>query len=80
MRYISERVVEKIETHFMLNNFPRQSRHYIYWVCLYSPLSYQARKSHLLCNWYCHLWPVRFHRILPHYLTSGTIFGKRYRT
>jgi len=24
MRNISERVVKKIETHFMLNNFPRQ--------------------------------------------------------
>jgi hypothetical protein len=25
---------------------------------------------------YCHLWPVRLYRILPHYLINGTIFGK----
>jgi hypothetical protein len=26
---------------------------------------------------YCHLWPVRLYHIFPHYLTNGTIFGKK---
>jgi hypothetical protein len=26
---------------------------------------------------YCHMWPVQLHNILPHYLTNGTIFGKK---
>jgi len=29
---------------------------------------------------YCHLWPIWFYHIFPHYLTNGTIFrGKSYR-
>ena len=26
---------------------------------------------------YCHLWPVRYYRIFPHYLIMGTIFEKK---
>jgi len=26
---------------------------------------------------YCYLWPVLFYHIFPHYVISGTIFGRR---
>jgi hypothetical protein len=26
---------------------------------------------------YCHLWPVSFYNIFPHYLINGTIFGNK---
>ena len=28
---------------------------------------------------YCHLWPVWLYHIFPHFLTNGTIFGKKKR-
>jgi len=42
-------------------------------VCVYS-LSYSTCKAQ---SPYCHLWPLRFYRIFPHYLTNGTIFGSK---
>ena len=51
-------VVEKQEVLRILN------------VCFCS-LTYPARYAHAP---YCHLWPVRFYNIFPHYLTNGTIF------
>jgi hypothetical protein len=26
---------------------------------------------------YCHLWPLRFYYVYPHYLINGTVFGKQ---
>jgi hypothetical protein len=46
-------------------------------VCLYSCFSYPPCKSHPFCAaLYCHLWPAPLY-IFPHYLTNGTIFGKK---
>jgi len=44
---------------------------YVFWVFVCS-LRYPACNAH---GPYCHLWPARFHNILPHYLKKGTIFG-----
>jgi hypothetical protein len=41
-------------------------------VCI---LSYPACKAH--APYYIVKWPVRFFRIVPHYLMNGTIFGKK---
>ena len=43
---------------------------YIY-ECVCS-FNYPAYKAHAP---YCHLWPV--HKLFPHYVTKGTIFGKK---
>jgi hypothetical protein len=48
-------------------------------VCLCSGLSYPALKLHLF--WivsYCHLWPLWFYYVSPHYLINGTIFGETF--
>jgi len=45
---------------------------YIFWVCVYS-LSYPACIAHAP---YCHLWPVLFHNIFPHYLINDRIVCK----
>jgi hypothetical protein len=37
--------------------------------------SYPACNAHAP---YCHLWPVWFYNIFPHYLINGRIFEKRY--
>jgi len=29
------------------------------------------------CAPYCHLWPAPLYSIFPHYLTIGTVFGKK---
>ena len=42
-------------------------------VCICS-LSYPACNAHAP---YCHLWSVPLDNICPHYLTNGTIFGKK---
>jgi hypothetical protein len=42
-------------------------------VCVYS-ITYPTRKVRAP---HCHLWPVCFDRIFPHYLIDGTIFGKK---
>ena len=47
-------------------------------VCLYSRLTYPARKTHLFyIPLYCHLCPVCFYHIFQHYLIKGTIKKKR---
>jgi hypothetical protein len=47
-------------------------------VCLYSSLNYVACKSHILCIiLYCHVLPLSLCHIFPHYLTNGTVFGKK---
>ena len=48
-------------------------KYYIFWECV-SSHSYPACERHPP---YCHLWPVRLYHIFPHYLTKGTIFGKK---
>jgi hypothetical protein len=45
-------------------------------VCICS-LRYPASNVHAP---YCHLWPVRLHNILPHYLINGTDFEKKKKT
>jgi len=48
-------------------------------VCLYSCLSYPARKSHVFCAalFNCHLWPVWLYHIIPHSLTNGKDFRQK---
>jgi hypothetical protein len=46
---------------------------YIFSVCLCS-LIYQVCNAHAP---YCHLWPVRLYKILPHYLINGQIFRRK---
>ena len=46
---------------------------YIFWVCVCS-LRYPAFRANAP---FCHLWPVRFCCIFPHYLLNGMIIGKR---
>jgi len=41
-------------------------------VCVYLYLSSMQCACVML---YCHLWPLWFYNIFPHYLTNGTIFG-----
>ena len=48
------------------------NKYCIFWVCIFS-LSYRGYNAYAP---YCHLWPVRFYNIFPHYLTNGTIFEK----
>jgi len=43
-------------------------------VCLYSCLSYPARKA---LAPYCHLWPARLKTISPHYLINGINVQKK---
>jgi hypothetical protein len=48
-------------------------------VCLYSCPSYPACKYHLFCAaLYFHLWPLSRRRFLPHYLSNGVIFVKKF--
>ena len=47
------------------------NKYYIFWLCVYS-LRYLACNGHAPHR----LWPVRFFRIIPHYLINGKIFGK----
>ena len=47
-------------------------------MCLCSCLSYPACKSYLLCAvLYFHLWPICLHRIFPHYVINGKLFGRK---
>jgi hypothetical protein len=46
--------------------------------CLYSCLTYTARKAYAFCAViYCHLWSLLHYHIFPHYLINGIIFGKK---
>jgi hypothetical protein len=47
----------------------KSTTNYIFW-----SLSYPACNAHAP---YCHLWPVRFYDIFPHYFLIGTIFEKK---
>jgi hypothetical protein len=50
------------------------NKYYIFWVYVCS-FSYQACNAHAP---YCHLWPVWFHRVFPHYPINDMIFvGKK---
>ena len=45
-------------------------------VCLYSCLSYAARKSHLSMQ-HSLLWPAWLYHSIPHYLINGKTFEKK---
>ena len=46
-----------------------------YYECVSVALDIQhAKRMRLL---YCHLWPVWLYHIFPHYLTNGTITGRK---
>jgi len=47
-------------------------KYYIFWVCVCS-LRYQACNAHAPC----HLRPAPLYNIFPHYLTNGTVLGKK---
>jgi hypothetical protein len=55
----------------------KSNKYYILCVCVcvcVCSLSYPACIAHAP---YCHLWPVPFYRIFPHYLINGTILKKK---
>ena len=51
----------------------KSNNYCIFLVCMFS-LRYPACNAHVPC---CHLWPLRFYSIFPHYLVHGTIFRRK---
>jgi hypothetical protein len=71
--------VTRRRVHITIFAVEKQKLLHILNACLYSCVSYPARKSHLFSFvLYYHLWPVWLYHFFPHYLINGTIFGKEY--
>jgi len=76
MRHILERVVEKIKTHYMLNNFPRQSCHYIFWVCgCIPPLVIRHENRTFCANHYIVICGLLGSIVFCHIISSAARFS-----